>query len=137
MTRRRVRFVLTNAARTTDGEAYEGFFGDETAVAPTVRLSSGIHQVLPTESITVAVFVDAQSLIPDVQLNTLTNTRRSGASCAAGSDRSAAITSQAGQSKCGVRCRQGSQPRKRRRWTESEFSWAKAPPLHLHETVSA
>jgi putative heme-binding domain-containing protein len=63
----------TYHVETTDGETYEGFFGDETADALTVRFAGGTRQVIPIKSIKVAGYVDGQSVMPEGLLDALTD----------------------------------------------------------------
>lgn len=61
----------TYHVETTDGETYEGFFGDESGDALTVRFAGGTQQVIPVKSIKVAGYVDGQSVMPEGLLDAL------------------------------------------------------------------
>lgn len=50
---------------TADGETYDGFFGEETPDALTVRFAGGTQQVVPVRSIRSAGYIDGQSVMPE------------------------------------------------------------------------
>ncbi|MFO1460669.1 MAG: PVC-type heme-binding CxxCH protein [Verrucomicrobiota bacterium] len=56
---------------TADGESYDGFFGEETPDALTVRFAGGTQQVIPVRSIRSAGYIDGQSVMPEGLLDGL------------------------------------------------------------------
>jgi putative heme-binding domain-containing protein len=50
---------------TTDGETYDGFFGEETDDALTVRFAGGTRQAVPLKRIKSAGYIDGSSVMPD------------------------------------------------------------------------
>lgn len=58
---------------TKDGESYDGFFGDESADALTVRFAGGTQQVVPVKDIKQAGYIDGSSIMPEGMLDPLTD----------------------------------------------------------------
>ncbi len=58
---------------TKDGEFYDGFFGDESANALTVRFPGGLQQVVPVKNIKVAGYIEGSSVMPEGMLDLLTD----------------------------------------------------------------
>ncbi len=58
---------------TTDGETYDGFFGDEGTDALTLRFAGGARQVIPMKNIKVAGYIDGSSVMPDGLTDSLTD----------------------------------------------------------------
>ncbi len=50
---------------TTDGESHDGFFGEESAEALTLRHPGGTREVIPVRSVKEAGYVDGQSVMPE------------------------------------------------------------------------
>ncbi|MBL9173684.1 MAG: hypothetical protein JNL10_09135 [Verrucomicrobiales bacterium] len=48
-----------------DGQTVDGFFGEETPDALTVRFAGGTQQVIPVRSIRSAGYIDGQSVMPE------------------------------------------------------------------------
>jgi putative membrane-bound dehydrogenase-like protein len=63
----------TFRVETSDGAAYEGFFGDETADALVVRLAGGTNQVVPKTTITAGGYIEGLSVMPAGLLEALTD----------------------------------------------------------------
>ena len=63
----------TYRVETKDGESYDGFFGDESADALTVRFAGGAQQVVPVKSIQTAGYIEGSSVMPEGLLDPLTD----------------------------------------------------------------
>jgi putative heme-binding domain-containing protein len=61
----------TYRIETTDGETYDGFFGDESADALTLRFAGGTKQVVPVNRIKSAGYIEGSSVMPDGLLDSL------------------------------------------------------------------
>ena len=59
------------AIETIDGETYEGFLGEESPKALTLRFAGGLRQVIPLERIKSAGYVEGSSLMPEGLLDGL------------------------------------------------------------------
>ena len=58
---------------TKDGETYDGFFGEESADALTVRFAGGLQQLVPVKNIKVAGYIEGSSVMPEGMLDALTD----------------------------------------------------------------
>ena len=63
----------TYHVETKDGESYDGFFGDESADALTVRFAGGAQQVIPVKDIKAAGYIEGSSVMPEGMLDPLTD----------------------------------------------------------------
>ena len=58
--------------QTRDGETHDGFFGDETADALTLRFAGGAQKVIPVKEIQSAGYIDGSSVMPEGLTDALT-----------------------------------------------------------------
>ncbi|MBM3845134.1 MAG: c-type cytochrome [Verrucomicrobia bacterium] len=55
----------TYRIETQDGETYDGFFGDESADALTIRFAGNTQQVVPVRNIKQAGYIEGSSVMPE------------------------------------------------------------------------